>query len=117
MVTSDEGDSPPVTRQEDVVTDILMADRRRFALDILDAADDPMAIDDLAAAVRAHELGVDPDDVARPERRSVREQFFEIHLPKLTATDVVEFDSVLGSVSLAESPMAAAVRTEASPET
>jgi len=40
------------------------------------------------------------------ERRSVRDAFFERHLPKLTATGVVEYDSLIATVTLADDAVA-----------
>lgn len=84
----------------DVVEDLLSDPRRRYALETLSRRETPMVVDDLAAAVRARETGVAPDAVGKDERRRVREDFFQRHLPKLTATDVVRYDSLLGTVEL-----------------
>lgn len=87
---------------DEVVEDILEADRRRIALEILDEREDPVVIDDLAAAVRARELDTDPESVPTEERREIRDEFFADHLPKLTATEVVSYNSLLGTLTLAD---------------
>jgi|AntRauTorcE11898_2_1112593.scaffolds.fasta_scaffold68856_1 hypothetical protein len=85
-----------------VVTDLLGDARRRIALSYLAERDGPVALDDLAAVVRAREQNTTPKTVPECERRAVREEFFETHLPKLTATDVVEYDSMIATVALAD---------------
>ena len=59
-----------------------------------------MIVDDLAAVVRAREIGAAPDAIGKEERERVRDDFFQRHLPKLTATDVVRYNSMLGTVEL-----------------
>ena len=83
-----------------VVADILASDRRRSALAILAAEDEPMVIDDLAAAVRAREEDTPPTALSPEERRTARDDFFAEPLPKLTATGVVDYDSMVGTVTL-----------------
>ena len=100
MATSDTPVGGASRLPDEVVADILEADRRRIALEILAEREEPIVIDDLAAAVRARELGTEPDAVSRSDRRTVRDEFFETHLPKLTATEVVTYDSMVGTLSL-----------------
>jgi len=83
-----------------VVDDILDSGRRRLALEILAGQDEPIVIDDLAAAVWARERGCEPTAVSREQRRTVRDEFFAEDLPKLTATGVVDYDSMVGTLSL-----------------
>jgi len=83
-----------------VIEDILASDRRRRLLTCL-ADDGAMTVDDLAAAVCADEQGVSSDTVEASERRRVREELYDRHLPKLTATGVVEYDSMRERVELA----------------
>jgi hypothetical protein len=87
---------------DDVVADILGSDRRRYALETLAERDDAMTVDDLAAVVRARERDTSPDAISREERQRVRAEFFQRHLPKLIATDTVRYDSMLGTVELAD---------------
>ncbi len=98
--TDSEATSGDPNLPDDVVDDILGADRRRYALEALSRRDAAMVVDDLAAVVRARETGSTPDDVESEERQRVRDDFFQRHLPKLTATDVVRYDSMLGTVEL-----------------
>jgi hypothetical protein len=92
----------PEELPEAVVNDLLAAERRKVALSYLAEQDDPVALDDLAAVVRARELGVPPEAVSEGDRRAVREEFFETHLPKLTATDIVDYDSLVATVTLTD---------------
>ena len=66
----------------------------------LSTAEAIAVIDDLAATVLAHERGTEPDAVPRSECKAVRDEFFATHLPKLTATEVVEYDSMVGTLRL-----------------
>ena len=100
MATSDTPMGSGSRLPEEVIEDILAADRRRIALEILAERDQPVVIDDLATAVRARELETDPTSISKTERRAVRDEFFAKHLPKLTATTVVTYDSMLGTLSL-----------------
>jgi len=102
MATGSDSHGAPTDLPEHVVTDLLAAERRRIALSYLAERDGPVALDDLAAVVRAREQNTTPDAVTESERRAVREEFFETHLPKLTATDVVEYDSMIATVALAD---------------
>ena len=87
---------------DDVVADLLDVERRRRALEVLSRQETAMVIDDLAAAVRARETETSPDAIESEERQRVRDELFQRHLPKLTATDVVRYDSMLGTVQLAD---------------
>ncbi|NLV10962.1 hypothetical protein ACAH01_07400 [Halomicrobium sp. HM KBTZ05] len=106
MATDDTTTDGLVELPEQVVADLFASERRRFAVEILAERDGPMALDDLAAAVRARERGIEPAAVPDRERRSVRDAFFERHLPKLTATGVVEYDSMVATVALADDAVA-----------
>ncbi|MFB6075316.1 MAG: hypothetical protein ABEJ89_09915 [Haloarculaceae archaeon] len=94
---SNGGDLPP-----EVVEDLLADERRRAALAVLRDASEPVVIGDLAAAVLSRETGESASALARERVVDVREEFFQRHLPKLTATGVVEYDSLVGTVALVE---------------
>lgn len=103
MVPSDTGGASRERRlPDDVVADLLGADRRRNALQVLSREETAMSVDDLAAVVCARERETTPEAIEREERQEVRDEFFQRHLPKLTATNVVQYDSVLGTVELAD---------------
>ncbi|WP_424003966.1 DUF7344 domain-containing protein [Haloarcula salina] len=83
-----------------VVSDLLDDEHRRRALSILAARGEPMVVDDLAAAILAAERNVEPDAVPDTDRRALADELYTEHLPKLTATAVVSYDSVVGRVEL-----------------
>jgi len=85
---------------DDVVSDLLSAPRRRRVLDLLVEASGSMAVDDLAALILAGERDTDQQSVPLADKKQVRTELYETHLPKLTATGVVTFDSQLGVVRL-----------------
>jgi hypothetical protein len=86
---------------DSVVADLRSDDRRRCALARLDDAEGPLPITDLARQLAATERGEPVDDVPTDAVGTVRRDLFETHLPKLTATEVVEYDSQVGTVELA----------------
>lgn len=79
----------------DVVEDILSAPRRRTMLECLSAAEGGLTMDDLVVCVR------DREGDATAKRRRIRENLYDEHLPKLTATGVVTYDSMRERVELA----------------
>lgn len=95
---------------ERVVEDVLASERRRALLACL-ADHGEMAVCDLAAAVLARERGDAPDDVDRERRAAVRTDIFQTHLPKLTATGIVTYDSLRGTVTLSRTEIARAVES------
>jgi len=85
-----------------VVEDILSSERRRVMLSCLADCDGKMVVDDLAAAVCAAE-GRPVDEATR---REAREDIYDRHLPKLTATGVVEYDSMREAIELLDEGLA-----------
>jgi hypothetical protein len=83
-----------------VVADILAADRRRLALEHLAAADEQVVVGDLAATIAASEQGIEPDAVEEATREAVHDDLYQRHLPKLTATEAVTYNSMLGTVAI-----------------
>ena len=103
MVASNTGGASRDQRlPEEVVDDLLGSDRRRYALQALSRREAAMTVDDLAAVVCACERETAPEAIDSDERQQVRDEFFQRHLPKLTATNVVRYDSMLGTVELAD---------------
>lgn len=95
-------DDPHTGLPEGVADDVLASDRRRTMLARLEAADGPVSVAALAAAVVAAETGTDPADVSPDRRDRVKEALYEEHVPTLTALRVADFDSRLASLTLAE---------------
>jgi hypothetical protein len=91
---------------EEVIEDLLASKRRRAVLSCLAEQDGPMVFADLAAAVWARGRTATPDEIDPETRRRVRAEIYEHDLPKLTATGVVEYDSMRGTVQLTDSDIA-----------
>lgn len=88
----------------DVVEDILASERRRAMLSYLADADEPVVFDDLVGAVCASEGRAElVDGTAAAE---VRDDIYAEHLPKLTATGIVEYDSMCETVELVDEGIA-----------
>ena len=109
---SDGGDEPgTVELPTAVVEDLLSSPRRRNLLAALAEVGEPMPLDDLAAEIRARERGTAADAIPAAERRSLRRDLLETDLPKLTATGVVAYDSMLATVEI-ETPGIGRLATE-----
>jgi len=83
-----------------VVADLLGDETRRRALELLVERDEALAVGDLAAEILADRRDADPAEIPKRDRRALRDELFETHLPKLTATGVVDYDSMVGTVEL-----------------
>ncbi|WP_136715933.1 DUF7344 domain-containing protein [Halorientalis salina] len=94
-----------------VIEDLLACPRRRVLLTTLVEADEPVTVEDLAAELAAAE-SAPAASVSAADRRRARTEVFQEGLPKLTATDVVAFDSRLGTVEFT-GPEALATRLDA----
>lgn len=82
----------------DALLGVLGDARRRLVLDELFEATEPVAFDDLAAAVARREAA--DDAVADVDR--VRLSLLHVHLPKLADAGVARFDADARLVALAE---------------
>jgi len=89
------GDLPPA-----VVQELLSEDSRRRALAILESRGEPVVVQALAAEIVATEEECPVSAVSESEREAKVAELFSDHLPKLMATDVVAYDSMLGAVDL-----------------
>jgi hypothetical protein len=85
-----------------VVDEVLESPRRRALLAAVLAADEPVPIVDIARQIAADERDADPTEIGDEAYQSVKETIYDDHLPKLTALQIVEFDSLLASVSPGE---------------
>jgi predicted Zn-ribbon and HTH transcriptional regulator len=83
---------------ETVIDDLLADPRRELLLQVLHEHDEPVTVTQLAANVIEHERSV--DDVSHSERQCVSEDLYEHHIPKLTATAVVTYNSRQASIEL-----------------
>jgi hypothetical protein len=84
----------------EVVKDILSADRRRTLLACLTDHGGEMPVSDLAACVGARERDLTEGHVDGADRDRLYDDLYDEHLPKLTATGVLEFDSMRDRVRL-----------------
>lgn len=89
----------------DVVEDILASERRRAMLSCLADSGGKVAVNDLAAAVCTGD-DTTPGSVDSGALQSARREIYDRHLPKLTATGVVEYDSMREAVELVDEGMA-----------
>ena len=85
-------DDPPTG----VIDELLQSPRRRAVLSVLVDRDHPVTVGDLARQLAATGAST---EVSAVDRRRARTELFQEHLPKLTATGVVSFDSLLGTVA------------------
>lgn len=85
-----------------VIDDLLASERRRTMLEILAERSAPVVLDDLVRATLAEEQGTIPSEISQEECRAARIEAYEKHLPKLTAVDVVEYDSLVGTLKLTD---------------
>jgi hypothetical protein len=100
----DSGNGPTGTRSlpGSVVRDILSSDRRRVLLRALADADGPVIVEELATTIVERERGTPPGSVDPERRAAVVDDIYDRHLPKLLATGIVEYDSMMGAVSLVD---------------
>ena len=71
---------------------------------------------DLTAAVCAAEKGCSPTEIDQSTRQEAREELFEHHIPKLAATGVVEYDSMLDRLRLRATGVAERAESELAAE-
>lgn len=83
-----------------VVDDLFAADSCRRALSVLARRGEPMVVEDLARAVVAARDGCPPSAVTRADRDAMAMELLTEHIPKLTATRVLRYNSMLGAVEL-----------------
>ena len=92
-----EGELP-----DHVIDDLLASERREWMLSILSERSSPIVLDDLMRTVLAAERGAAPEDISKQDCSEARTEAYERHLPKLTATAVVKYDSLVGTVELTD---------------
>jgi len=93
---TDRGGDLPAAVADDILAD---GDRRR-ALTVLAARDEPMVVEDLAAAIVGERENCPASAVTAQDRKAMTEELFTEHIPKLMETTVVAYDSMLGTVEL-----------------
>ena len=86
---------------EAVVEDLLTVPRCRYALEAL-AERGPLTVHDLAREIAGRERDEDPDRVSHGVAMRVYDDLYDRHLPRLTATAVVEFDPQHATLTLVD---------------
>jgi DNA-binding transcriptional ArsR family regulator len=100
-VDSSSANGPERVRLPEAVVDDLLADpRRRVLLRSLHEHDGPVTVTQLAEDIIVNEKSVSFEDISRSECQRVSQDLYERHLPKLTATAVVRYNSRQASIEL-----------------
>ena len=100
MAVDSSSTDGPRRLPESVIDDLLADPRREVIVQSLHEHDEPIPVIQLAANVIARERSMDVDDTSRSECQRVAENLYEHHLPKLTATAVVRYNSRQASIEL-----------------
>lgn len=96
IVRDDESNLP-----DSIVKDLRESRRRCIALERLHAKEEAQPVADLAREIAAAEHETEPEAVEAEAVDAVRRDLYQQHLPKLTATGVVRYDSLVGTLELA----------------
>lgn len=86
---------------QETVFELLSNQRRRYALEVLRAADGPLLVTDLATRVAVREGGVDAEALDSSRHQSVRISLYQSHLPRLDESGLLTYDRDEGVVELA----------------
>jgi len=86
----------------EVLEDVLASERRRRLLVRLGQSSGPVVVSDLAAEMSAHEEGTTPESVDDESAGAIERELYDQHLPKLTVTGLVEYDSMRETVRLGD---------------
>lgn len=77
--------------------------RCRYLLYYLDGEGDAY-IEDVARFITACERGCDPDDVPEDHNDRVRRDLYHVHLPKLAASNIIDYDQRSGAMCFQRPP-------------
>lgn len=88
------------TLTQDTVYDLLSNKRRRFVISKLRSADGAVSVSELSEAVAAWENGVEIDELTDKQIKRVYVSLYQIHVPKLDESGLVEYDKDSGQVRL-----------------
>ena len=106
LMSAQQSPTGSTTVPEDVIGELLDSHRRCFLIDHLAREDSGVVVEDLVAAISAAEEGCDPSAVDDRTRTEIRAELFQQDIPKLAATGVVEYDSMLDKLRLQSSEVA-----------
>lgn len=87
---------------EAVIEELLADPHRRVVLHSLSEHDEPLTVRRLGALIVARERSIHPDTVPSEAQIRVRKQLYEHHIPKLTATGVIQYNPRHASVELGD---------------
>jgi DNA-binding transcriptional ArsR family regulator len=99
--TDGEPAAEPPVLSENELFDVLRNPRRRATMKYL-RAEGSADVSDLVDHVGAREFGVEPEALARGQRKSVHVSLYQTHLPKLDDAGVVEYDPDRGTVEVTD---------------
>ena len=100
MATTSSDAEGPGGLPSAVVEDLLSARNRRLALSTLADRGEPMVVESLATAVVAARENCPESVVSADQREAMCDELYTEHIPKLTATGVLRYDSMKGAVEL-----------------
>lgn len=86
--------------QSDQVVRALADEQRRHVLGILEAAETPLALADIAIELAQRETGEAESDSMFETARQIRLRLHHGHLPKLAEADLIDYDIEKGLVAL-----------------
>jgi len=88
---------------QDELLKMLSNQRRRFAIHYLKQQDHAeLTVTELAEQVAGWENGKEIEALTQKERKRVRSALRQFHLPKMADSDLIEYDTTQGTVSLTE---------------
>lgn len=82
--------------------EILKNERRRFVLEYLSSAEQPVELSELADHLAAIENDSTVEAITSSERKRVYVALYQFHLPKMDRMDVIDYDKDRGKVALTE---------------
>lgn len=93
-----EGEGKHLPRED--IFDVLSNRRRRYVLHYLKQRNDheKATLPELANHVAAWEQGIDVSQVGYDDRKSVQTSLYQLHLPKLSDSNLIEYDKRAGEV-------------------
>lgn len=84
------------------VAELLTVDRRRLALQVLQAFDEPITLADLAEEVAIRERDAPITDVSGETVAAIYHSLYHTHVPRLADADIVEYDQDRDMVHVAD---------------
>jgi hypothetical protein len=98
--TSTPSSNQPRHLSRDEVFDILSSQRRRSVIHFLKQHGSSVELQELSTQLAAWETGKPSDQITGDERKRVYTSLQQVHLPKMDANDIIEFDKQEGVIEL-----------------